>query len=76
MSGISGTQSAILNLGTSGKSDGLTQNGGDSTATATSQDGYEYGTFDSISVDSRGSITALYTNGMTQTDCNTKTRLV
>ena len=65
-SGISGSQSVIFNLGTLGKSDGLTQYGGNSTAAATSQDGYESGTFDSISVDSGGSITALYTNGITQ----------
>lgn len=74
-SGISGTQSVILNLGTSGKSDGLTQYGGTSTAAATSQDGYEYGTFDSISVDSGGSITALYTNGITQTVATLKIAL-
>lgn len=65
--GISTTQSVIFSLGTSGKNNGLTQNGGDSTAAATSQDGYEYGSFDSISVDSDGIITALYTNGITQT---------
>jgi len=65
-SGTSDTQSVIFNLGTSGGSDGLTQYGGNSTAAATSQDGYESGTFDSISVDSGGSITALYTNGITQ----------
>src|SRR3972149_7159556 len=39
-SGISGTQSVIFSLGTSSKSDGLTQYGGTSTAAATSQDGY------------------------------------
>ncbi|MCR4319679.1 MAG: flagellar hook protein FlgE [Candidatus Brocadiaceae bacterium] len=73
--GIGSTQSVILNLGTSGKSDGLTQNGSNSTAAATSQDGYEYGTFDSISVDSGGSITALYTNGITQTVATLKIAL-
>ena len=73
--GISSTQSVILNLGTSGKSDGLTQNGGDSTAAATGQDGYEYGTFDSISVDSDGIIEALYTNGITQTVATLKIAL-
>ncbi len=73
--GISSTQSVILDLGTSGKSDGLTQNGGDSTAAATSQDGYEYGTFDSISVDSDGTINALYTNGITQTVATLKIAL-
>jgi flagellar hook protein FlgE len=73
--GISSTQSVILDLGTSGKSDGLTQNGGDSTAAATGQDGYEYGTFDSISVDSDGVIEALYTNGITQTVATLKIAL-
>src|SRR3990167_781729 len=74
-SGISGTQSVIFSLGTSSKSDGLTQYGGTSTAAATSQDGYESGTFDSISVDSGGSITALYTNGITQTVATLKIAL-
>ncbi|HHT9135706.1 MAG: flagellar hook protein FlgE [Candidatus Brocadiales bacterium] len=73
--GISSTQSVAFNLGTSGKSDGLTQNGGDSTAAATSQDGYEYGTFDSVSVDSDGTIKALYTNGITQTVATLKIAL-
>ena len=72
---ITSTQSVIFNLGTSGKSDGLTQNGGDSSAAATSQDGYEYGTFDSISVDSDGTIKALYTNGITQTVATLKIAL-
>ena len=73
--GISSTQSVIFNLGLSGKSDGLTQNGGDSTAAATSQDGYEYGSFDSISVGSDGVIEALYTNGLTQTVATLKIAL-
>jgi len=73
--GITSTQSVIFNLGTSGKSDGLTQNGGDSTAAATSQDGYEYGSFDSLSVGSDGIIEALYTNGITQTVATLKIAL-
>ncbi len=64
--GISSTQSVLFSLGTSGKNDGLTQNGGDSTAAVTNQDGYEYGTFDSVSVNSDGTMKALYTNGITQ----------
>ena len=63
--GISSTQSVIFDLGTSGENNGLTQNGGDSTAAVSSQDGYEYGTFDSVSINSDGTITALYTNGIT-----------
>ena len=73
--GISSAQSVIFDLGLSGKSDGLTQNGGDSTAAATSQDGYEYGSYDSISVDSKGTIEALYTNGITQTVATLKIAL-
>ncbi|NUO08842.1 MAG: flagellar hook-basal body complex protein [Candidatus Brocadia sp.] len=65
--GISSTQSVIFDLGTSGKNNGLTQNGGNSTAAVTSQDGYEYGTFDSVSINSDGTIKALYTNGITET---------
>lgn len=76
-SGISesDTQLVFFNLGKSGESDGLTQYGGNSTAAATSQDGYESGTFDSISVDSGGSIKALYTNGITQTIATLKIAL-
>ena len=73
--GISSTQSVIFSLGTTGKSDGLSQNGGDSTAAATSQDGYEYGSFDSVSVDSYGTINALYTNGITKTVATLKIAL-
>ena len=73
--GLSSTQSVIFNIGTSGKSDGLSQNGGDSTAAATSQDGYEYGSFDSVSVDSDGTIDALYTNGITKTVATLKIAL-
>ncbi len=64
--GMSSAQSVIFNLGTSGTSDGLTQFGGDSTAAVSSQDGYEYGAFDSVSVSSDGTINALYTNGKTE----------
>ena len=73
--GLSSTQSVIFNIGTSGKSDGLSQNGGDSTAAATSQDGYEYGSFDSVSIDSDGTINALYTNGLTKTVATLKIAL-
>lgn len=63
--GINSTQSVIFDLGTSGENNGITQNGGDSTVAVSSQDGYEYGTFDSVSINSDGTITALYTNGIT-----------
>ncbi|MCF6154406.1 MAG: flagellar hook protein FlgE [Candidatus Brocadia sp.] len=74
-SGISSTQSVIFDLGTSGENDGLTQNGGDSTAAVTKQDGYEYGTFDSVSINSDGTIKTLYTNGKTQTIATLKIAL-
>lgn len=64
--GMSAAQTVSFDLGTTGKTDGLTQNGGDSTAAVTSQDGYEYGTYDSVTVDADGTIKALYTNGITK----------
>lgn len=66
-SGLEDSPSSIVfNLGTSGKSDGLTQNGGKATAAISTQDGYPYGTFDTVSVGSDGTLKALYTNGITQ----------
>lgn len=73
--GISSTQSVIFDLGTSGENDGLTQNGGESSAAVTKQDGYEYGTFDSVSINSDGTIKSLYTNGKTQTIATLKLAL-
>ena len=64
--GSSSTTAIVFNLGTSLQGDGLTQNGGTSTAAVSSQDGYPYGTFDSVAVGSDGKIKALYTNGITQ----------
>jgi len=65
-SGLEANPSSIgFSLGTSGQGDGLTQNGGASTVAVADQDGYAYGTFDSITVGSDGLITALYTNGQT-----------
>lgn len=66
-SGLESSPSSIVfSLGSSGKSDGLTQNGGKATAAISSQDGYPYGTFDTVSIGSDGAIKALYTNGITQ----------
>ena len=66
-SGLESTPSTIVfNLGSSGKSDGLTQNGGTATAAISSQDGYPFGTFDTVSVGQDGTLRALYTNGITQ----------
>ncbi|MBI5306785.1 MAG: flagellar hook-basal body complex protein [Planctomycetes bacterium] len=58
--------SIVFTLGASEESNGLTQNGGTATAAISSQDGYPYGTFDTVSVGSDGTLRALYTNGITQ----------
>ncbi|HJW85571.1 MAG TPA: flagellar hook-basal body complex protein [Candidatus Brocadiaceae bacterium] len=58
--------SIVFTLGASENSGGLTQNGGTATAAISSQDGYPYGTFDTVSVGSDGTLRALYTNGITQ----------
>ena len=56
-----------FNLGLANGFTGLTQLSGNSSAAATSQDGYEAGFFLSVTVNSDGSIEALFTNGQTQT---------
>ncbi|MEK6621799.1 MAG: flagellar hook-basal body complex protein, partial [Planctomycetota bacterium] len=58
--------SIVFTLGSSEQSNGLTQNGGTATAAISNQDGYPYGTFDTVSVGSDGTLKALYTNGITQ----------
>ena len=58
--------SIVFTLGSSEQSNGLTQNGGMATAAISNQDGYPYGTFDTVSVGSDGMLKALYTNGITQ----------
>ncbi|MEK7360324.1 MAG: flagellar hook-basal body complex protein [Planctomycetota bacterium] len=58
--------SIVFTLGSSEQSNGLTQNGGTATAAISNQDGYPYGTFDTVSVGSDGTLRALYTNGITQ----------
>jgi flagellar hook protein FlgE len=58
-------QTVNLNLGTVGGTDGLTQFGGNSTASATTQDGRASGSLASISVDSTGVIQGVFTNGTT-----------
>jgi len=60
--GIGSTQSVDFDLGTIGKSNGVYQTGDESSVTA-SQDGYEAGTYSSFSVDTDGTLYALYTNG-------------
>ncbi|MDR3374048.1 MAG: flagellar hook protein FlgE [Ancalomicrobiaceae bacterium] len=59
--------SISLNLGTSGKSDGLTQQtSSDSTLSVTptiSQDGVKYGKLSSVAVETDGTVRATYSNG-------------
>ncbi len=63
-----GTSQVInFNLGLANGFTGLTQLSGNSSAAATSQDGYEAGFFLSVTVNSDGSVEALFTNGQTQT---------
>ncbi len=65
-SGMTDPSEVIFDLGISGKSDGLTQDGGNSTASIAKQDGYPPGEFDTVSITSDGALKALYTNGITQ----------
>lgn len=57
----------MLDAGTSGSHDGLTGLSAAFTATARHQDGYGMGLLDNISIDSTGSITGLFTNGISRT---------
>lgn len=54
-----------LDLGTIGQSTGLSQFGGDSTATAVTQDGTGFGTLTSVSYDQEGQLIGQFTNGKT-----------
>ena len=54
----------ILNLGTKGKFDGLSQFGGTSTASPNWQDGYASGDLSSMSVSRDGRVVGLYSNGV------------
>lgn len=65
-SGKTDATTIVFTLGVSENSGGLTQNGGVATAAISNQDGYPYGTFDTVSVGSDGTLRALYTNGITQ----------
>lgn len=63
LAGFGIPQSIVLNLGTPGKLDGLSQTGGLFSAAATNQDGYAQGTLESESISSNGIITGKFTNG-------------
>lgn len=60
------SQVVNFDLGTANSFTGLTQLSGNSSAAATSQDGYEAGFFLSVTINSDGSVEALFTNGQTQ----------
>lgn len=57
------SQSITINLGSSGKFNGLTLFGGTSTAASMSQDGFAPGTLKSFSIGRDGMIQGMYTNG-------------
>jgi flagellar hook protein FlgE len=56
-----------LDAGTSAQYDGLTGFSANFTATARNQDGYGMGLLDTISIDNAGTITGLFTNGVSRT---------
>lgn len=67
VTGIAGSanQTITLNLGTAGQTVGLTQFGGDSTATAVTQDGSGSGTLTDVSFDAQGNVIGQFSNGRT-----------
>ena len=50
-------------MGTAGQTDGITQFASSSTLIANDQDGYTSGVLDSVGIDDRGIVTAVFTNG-------------
>lgn len=67
LTGLTGVadQTITLNLGTAGQTVGLTQFGGDSTATAVTQDGSSSGTLTDVSFDAAGNVVGSFSNGRT-----------
>ncbi len=61
--GTTTSQSVKFKLGTFGKTDGIYQSGKGSSVTVSDQDGSESGSFSSFSVDTDGTLSALYSNG-------------
>jgi len=57
-------QTILMELGTVGKLDGLTQFAGNSTAVATEQDGYEAGRLSTVSVNNEGILIGAFSNGI------------
>ncbi len=64
--GLSATQQIVLDFGTSGQLDGVTQLGDSTSFRALSQDGYAVGELISMAVNSDGVITGSYSNGQQQ----------
>ena len=63
--GITTAQNVSVNLGSSGKFDGLALLGSKATAAATDQDGFVAGTLLNIAFDQSGNLLGYYTNGKT-----------
>lgn len=63
INGLSAPQTVALNFGSPNGFNGLTQFGGASSATASSQDGYAAGTLSSVSIAQDGTLNGLFTNG-------------
>jgi flagellar hook protein FlgE len=63
--GFAAPQTLNFNFGTANGSDGLTQNGGTSTAAATGQDGYATGSLSSLTIGQDGTISGVFSNGQT-----------
>lgn len=61
-----GNITLTINPGTPGLFDGITQLASESTTVAVEQDGYSLGVLETFTVDDRGVITGIYTNGQTQ----------
>jgi flagellar hook protein FlgE len=57
-------QTIGISMGTAGQLDGLTQFAGDSTAVASSQDGYSSGRLSSVSINQEGVLIGAFSNGV------------
>ena len=63
--GVAAPQTLNFNFGAPGGFQGLTQNGGNSTAVANGQDGYGSGGLSSLSIGQSGIISGVFSNGIT-----------
>jgi flagellar hook protein FlgE len=63
--GFAAPQTLSFNFGTANGSDGLTQNGGASSASATGQNGFATGSLSTLSIGEDGVINGVFTNGQT-----------